>query len=80
MLVGISTSGNSQNVIEAFKTAKNKGIKTIAFTGEEGGKMLQMAELALCVPSKITNNIQELHIIAGHIICEIVEDYFYKNS
>lgn len=80
VLVGISTSGNSQNVIEAFKTAKNKGIKTIAFTGEEGGKMLQMAELALCVPSKITNNIQELHIIAGHIICEIVEDYFYKNS
>ena len=79
VLVGISTSGNSQNVIEAFKIAKEKGIKTIAFTGSTGGKMIKEADISLCVPSDITNNIQEMHIAVGHIICEIVEYYFYTN-
>ena len=79
VLVGISTSGNSKNVIEAFKVAKEKGIKTVAFVGKNGGEIKKIADITLDVPSDITNNIQELHIIAGHIICEIVEEYFYKN-
>ena len=79
VLVGISTSGNSQNVIEALKTAKENGIKTIAFTGSTGGKMIKEADISLCVPSDITNNIQEMHIAVGHMICEIVENYFYTN-
>ncbi len=80
VVVGLSTSGNSKNVIETFKVAKEKGIKTIAFTGENGGEMAKIADLSLKVPSNITNNIQELHIAAGHIICGIVEDYFCKMS
>lgn len=79
ILVGISTSGNSQNIIEAFKTAKENSIKTIAFTGSTGGKMIKEADISLCVPSNITNNIQEMHIAVGHMICEIVENYFYTN-
>ena len=76
---GISTSGNSKNVIEAFKIAKEKGIKTVAFVGKNGGELRKISDIILDVPSDITNNIQELHIIAGHIICEIVEEYFYRN-
>lgn len=76
ILVGISTSGNSQNIIEAFRTAKTKGITTIAFTGSSGGKMVNEADISLCVPSNTTNNIQEMHIAVGHMICEIVENYF----
>ena len=79
VLIGISTSGNSKNVIEAFKVAKEKGIKTVAFVGKNGGEIKKISDIVLDVPSDITNNIQELHIIAGHIICEIVEEYFYKN-
>ena len=79
-MVGISTSGNSKNVIEAFKVAKKKGIKTVAFVGKNGGELRKISDIVLDVPSDITNNIQELHIIAGHIICERVEKYFYKNS
>ena len=80
VLVGISTSGNSKNVIEAFKVAKKKGIKTVAFVGKNGGELRKISDIILDVPSDITNNIQELHIIAGHIVCERVEEYFYKNS
>ncbi len=77
VLVGISTSGNSKNILEAFKTAKEKGIKTVAFTGKSGGKMIEEADITLNVPSDITNNIQEMHIASGHIICGIVENYFF---
>ena len=77
VLVGISTSGNSKNILEAFKTAKEKGIKTVAFTGKSGGKMIKEADITLNVPSDITNNIQEMHIASGHIICGIVENYFF---
>ena len=80
VLVGISTSGNSKNVIKAFKIAKEKGIKTVAFVGKNGGELRKISDIILDVPSDITNNIQELHIIAGHIVCERVEEYFYKNS
>jgi len=77
VLVGISTSGNSKNILEAYKVAKEKGIKTIAFTGSKGGEMINSADVTLNVPSDITNNIQEMHIASGHIICGIVEDYFF---
>lgn len=73
VLVGISTSGNSLNVVEAMKLAKNIGMKTIAFTGETGGKMKNYADVLINVPSTDTPRIQELHIMVGHIICEIVE-------
>lgn len=80
VLVGISTSGNSQNIIEAVNVAKNMGIKTVAFTGASGGELIKIADLTLNVPSEITNNIQEMHIASGHIICGIVEEFFYNNS
>ncbi len=79
VLVGISTSGNSKNILEAFKTAKEMGIKTVAFTGKSGGELIKEADLTLNVPSDITNNIQEMHIASGHIICGLVEQYFFGN-
>ena len=78
VLVGISTSGNSRNILDAFTVAKQLGIRTIALTGESGGAMKSQADLCLNVPSSITNNIQEMHIACGHLICGIVEDYFYS--
>ncbi len=80
VLVGISTSGNSKNIISAFEVAKEMGIKTIAFTGEKGGKMKEIADLCLNVPSNTTNNIQEMHIASGHIICGIVEAHFFADK
>ena len=77
VLVGISTSGNSKNIIDAFSIAKELGIETIAFTGESGGAMKLQADVCLNVPSSTTNNIQEMHIACGHIICGIVENHFY---
>jgi len=70
---GISTSGNSQNIINAFESAKKKGITTVALVGRDGGKMAQMADIALVVPSNSTPRIQESHILIGHIICDIIE-------
>lgn len=80
VLVGISTSGNSKNVINAFDVAKGKGIITVAFTGNKGGTMKQMADYALNVPSDETNHIQEMHIACGHLICGLVENYFFGNT
>lgn len=80
VLVGISTSGNSKNIINAFSVAKQKGITTIAFTGNNGGTMKKIADIALNVPSDTTNNIQEMHIACGHIICGIVENYFFGKT
>lgn len=76
VLVGISTSGNSKNVIAAMKKAKEMGIITIGFTGETGGAMKEMCDILLNVPSKDTPRIQEAHITAGHIICYLVEKRF----
>ena len=78
MLVGISTSGNSKNILDAFAVAKEKGITTIAFTGEGGGEMKKAADICLNVPSDTTNNIQEMHIACGHMICGLVEAHFFK--
>ncbi len=73
LFIGISTSGNSQNIINAFESAKAKGITTVALTGRDGGKMAQMADYALIVPSNATPRIQESHILIGHILCDIIE-------
>jgi D-sedoheptulose 7-phosphate isomerase len=72
--VGISTSGNSRNVLRALEVAKLRGIYTVVLTGASGGLMKKVADCALCVPSEETPRIQECHILTGHIICEIAED------
>ena len=71
--IGISTSGNSANVIEAIEIAKVKGAKTIGLSGGNGGKLAKVADLVLIVPSNSTPRIQESHIAIGHIVCELVE-------
>ena len=73
VVIGISTSGDSLNVIEAIKAAKKKGAKTIGLTGGSGGKLAEGVDLALIVPSDCTPRIQEAHITIGHIVCELVE-------
>jgi D-sedoheptulose 7-phosphate isomerase len=73
VVIGISTSGDSPSVVEAMKTAKMKGAKTIGLTGGGGGKLAKVADIALVVPSDSTPRIQEVHITIGHIVCEIVE-------
>ena len=78
VLVAISTSGNSSNIIAALKQAKYKGLKTISFTGKTGGKLNGLADLTIYVPSENTQRIQEGHIMIGQIICGLVEDEFLK--
>lgn len=77
---GISTSGNSQNIINAFEVAKQKGIKTVALVGRDGGVMAKMADIALIVPSDSTPRIQESHILIGHIICDIIEKEIFGDG
>lgn len=79
LFIPISTSGNSANVIEAIEAAKEKGIKTIAFTGGTGGKMSSHCE-CIIVPSASTEKIQEVHIMFGHIICYLIEEAIFKND
>ena len=76
---GISTSGNSKNILSAIHTAKNIGMKIIGFTGESGGKMAEpkMCDLLIRIPSKDTPRIQENHILMAHIICELVENSLF---
>ncbi len=73
VLVGLSTSGNSGNILKAFEVSKEKGVKTIGFTGATGGKMKDVSDVLLNVPSNDTPRIQESHIMIGHIICQLVE-------
>ena len=73
VLVGISTSGNSGNIVKAFEKCKELKVSTIGFTGAGGGKMKELSDLLLNVPSTDTPRIQESHILIGHIICELVE-------
>ena len=77
MLVGISTSGNSNNILKAFEVAKEKGITTIGFTGASGGKMKDISAFLINVPSNDTPRIQESHIMIGHIICQLVEEKYF---
>lgn len=74
LLIGISTSGNSENVYRAISKSKEIGGKTIALLGKDGGKIKDIADVSIIVPSNVTARIQESHIMIGHIICEIAED------
>lgn len=77
VLVGLSTSGNSGNILKAFEVAKSKGVVTIGLTGESGGKMKELSDILLNVPSNDTPRIQESHIMIGHIICQLVEEQIF---
>lgn len=79
ILVGLSTSGNSRNIVEAFKTCREKGLITIGLTGETGGRMLPLCDYLINVPNTDTPRIQEAHITIGHIICELVEAKMFGN-
>lgn len=72
-IVGMSTSGNSSNVVQAFEVARKMGITTIGLTGNSGGKMAAVSDILLAVPDSRTSHIQEAHIAIGHLICAIVE-------
>ena len=77
VLIGLSTSGNSANIVNAFETAKDKGMITIGFTGFTGGRMKEISDYLLNVPSTDTPRIQESHILVGHIICQLVEEKIF---
>ncbi len=79
ILVGLSTSGNSKNMVRAFETAREIGVVTIGFTGESGGKMKTLCDYLFNMPSSDTPRIQEAHMLIGHIICELVEREFFKS-
>ena len=78
ILVGLSTSGNSINIVKAFETAKEKGMVTIGFTGKSGGKMKVLSDYVVNIPSTDTPRIQESHMLLGHIICQLVEEKLFS--
>ena len=73
VLIGLSTSGNSENVVRAMRAARENGLSTVAFTGSGAGKLPEAADMCLRIPNENTARIQECHITAAHIICELVE-------
>lgn len=77
LAIGISTSGNSLNVLKAVTAARDAGLTTIAWTGGTGGKLAPMVEHAFIVPSTVTARIQECHATLGHVLCELVEEYVF---
>jgi D-sedoheptulose 7-phosphate isomerase len=78
VLLGLSTSGNSTNIVKAFEVAREKGIVTVGFTGEGGGKLKSLSDFLLEIPSRNTPRIQESHIMLGHIICQLVEERYFS--
>lgn len=80
VVIGISTSGNSPNVLKALKVAKEKGAKTIGLSGKDGGKLKDIVDVCLKIPSDSTPRIQEAHITIGHIICSLVEKELFGNE
>lgn len=80
MLLGLSTSGNSKNVILAFEAAKKKGIKTVALLGRDGGKLKDLADLAIVVPAETSDRIQEIHIKLIHTVIESVERQLFPEN
>jgi D-sedoheptulose 7-phosphate isomerase len=80
VVIGISTSGNSPNVIKALDVAKKNGMKSIVLTGGTGGKMTSLADYTFVVPSKHTPHIQETHITLGHIICQLVDEELFSGK
>ena len=79
VLYAISTSGNSQNIIQAIKAANKLNMKIIGLTGSDGGKMRDLCDVIIKVPAKRPDRIQEMHIAVGQILCEIIENNFFKN-
>jgi D-sedoheptulose 7-phosphate isomerase len=79
VILGLSTSGNSANIVKAFESARTKGMKTIGFTGTTGGTMKAFSDVLLNVPSTDTPRIQESHIMIGHIICQLVEENLFPS-
>ncbi|MBK7099241.1 MAG: D-sedoheptulose 7-phosphate isomerase [Sphingobacteriales bacterium] len=78
ILIGLSTSGNSKNIIQAFETAREKGMITVGFTGAAGGTLRTASDYLVNVPSADTPRIQESHMLIGHIICQLVEDIYFS--
>ncbi len=78
ILIGLSTSGNSINILRAFSEANSLGMITVGFTGQTGGQLKEKCTLLLNIPSNDTPRIQEVHIMLGHIICELVEEKLFK--
>jgi D-sedoheptulose 7-phosphate isomerase len=78
ILVGMSTSGNSPNILKAFDTAREKGITTIGMTGEGGGQLKELSDYLIDIPSRNTPRIQEGHMLLGHIICQLVEEAYFR--
>jgi D-sedoheptulose 7-phosphate isomerase len=77
ILIGLSTSGNSPNVVKAFAAAKTIGVTTVGMTGESGGKMKELSDILFNMPSQNTPRIQEAHMLIGHIICQLVEESIF---
>jgi D-sedoheptulose 7-phosphate isomerase len=80
IFIGISTSGNSSNIIKAFESAKKKNILTVALSGRDGGEMARIADISLIIPSNSTPRIQESHILLGHILCDIIEKEIFSDG
>ncbi len=78
VLIGLSTSGNSGNIVKAFESAREKGVFSVGFTGSSGGKMKSLCDILFNVPSSDTPRIQESHIMLGHIICQFVEEVYFS--
>ncbi len=74
VVIGITTSGNSENVVRALRLARNLGAVTVAFTGGSGGRVVEVAQYSFVVPSSETPRIQECHITLGHVLCEVIEE------
>ena len=79
VLIGISTSGNSSNVVKAIEKANNVGLTSIGFTGQDGGEMNAICDFMIKIPSDDTPRIQEAHILIGHIICQLVEEELFPD-
>lgn len=80
VLFGITTSGGSPNVLAAVATAGALGMRTVGMTGSTGGKLAELAELTLCVPSTTANTIQEMHIAVGHLLCDLIESALFEQG
>lgn len=78
--LGISTSGNSSNVVRAIEFANARGLTTIGLSGKNGGNLKRVAHRCICAPSDVTPRIQEIHILVGHILCEIVEQVLFSDA
>jgi D-sedoheptulose 7-phosphate isomerase len=80
ILLGLSTSGKSENILSAIRTARERGLYTVGFTGGDGGGMLKLVDLALVVENNQTPRIQEAHIMAGHLLCELVDYILFQKD